>query len=136
MPEMKAIKWGAIAILVYMTIVFSFEAMLGLFQPENESTIVISTRDAEGTTESRVVSPVYDGDTLYVSANHWPRSWYNRAREQPEVEVTENGQTRAFIAVPVSGAEDARLQEEYAHPFLFRLLTGFPPRHFLRLEPR
>lgn len=133
---MKALKFGAIAILVYMGIVFTFEAMLGLFQPTDASTIVITTRDADGTKESRVVSPVRDDGTLYVSANHWPRSWYNRARKQPQVEVTENGGIRAYTAIPVSRTEDAHLQGEYAHPFFFRLLTGFPPRDFLRLEPR
>lgn len=132
----KPLKVVAIVILVYMAGVFTFEAMLGVFQPENESTIVITTMDADGQKESRVVSPVYDDGTLYVSANHWPRSWYNRARKNAEVEVTEDGTTRAYTAIPVSGAEDARLQKEYAHPFFFRLLTGFPPRDFLRLEPR
>ena len=133
---MKALKYGAIAILVYMGIVFTFESMLGIFQPESESTIVIMTVDASGKEESRVISPVYDDGTLYVSANHWPRSWYNRARENPDVEVTEKGTTRAYTAVPVSGAEDARLQADYAHPLFFRILTGFPPRDFLRLDPR
>ena len=133
---MKVIRFVAIVILVYLGIVFAFEAMLGIFQPESESTIVITTVDADGKKESRVVSPVYDDGTLYVSANHWPRSWYSRAREKPEVEVTEKGETRAYTAIPVVGAEDVRLQADYAHPFFFRLLTGFPPRHFLRLEPR
>ena len=133
---MKALKYAAIVVLVYMGVVFTFEAMIGIFQPESESTIVITTVDADGRKESRVVSPVYDDGTLYVSANHWPRSWYNRARQNPEVEVTENGTTRAYTAVPVAGAEDTRLQKEYAHPVFFRFLTGFPPRDFLRLDPR
>jgi hypothetical protein len=41
-----------------------------------------------------------------------------------------------YLAVPVTGAENDRLQREHAHPVFFRILTGFPPRYFLRLDPR
>ena len=80
--------------------------------------------------------PAADAQHTHVTVTPPPRSWYSRARENPDVEVTEKGTTRAYIAVPVSGAEDARLQAEYAHPLFFRVLTGFPPRDFLRLDPR
>lgn len=133
---MKALKIVVIAVLVYVGIVILFESMIGYFQPQNESTIVITTFDGEGNAVDRVVSPVDDGDRLYVSANHWPRSWYTRALLNPEVQVTRNGTTSDYLAVPIDGAEDERLQRDHAHPIFFRVLTGFPPRNFLRLDPR
>lgn len=133
---MKALKIAGIAILVYVGIVVAFESLIGFFQPQNASTIVIITFDRDGTAEARVVSPVHDRDKLYVSANHWPRSWYNRALLNPNVKVTAEGATKDYLAVPVSGDEDTHLQTAHAHPLVFRIVTGFPPRNFLRLDPR
>lgn len=133
---MRALKIAAIVVLVYVAIVVMFESLLGYFQPESESTIVITTFDGGGNSQSRVVSPVEDGGRLYVSANHWPRSWYDRALANPKVQVTADGTTTDYVAVPVTGAEDEGLQRDHAHPVFFRILTGFPPRYFRRLDPR
>lgn len=73
---------------------------------------------------------------LYVSANHWPRAWYERAVENPEVEIAHEGATTARRAVPVNGAERARIARDYRLPLAVRFLSGFPPRAFLRLDPR
>ena len=72
---------------------------------------------------------------LYVAVNHWPRAWYRRLLENPEVQVTLDGEPADYRAVPVTGAEAARMHEEHALGLVVRLLTGFPPRHFVRLEP-
>jgi len=133
---MNVVKAAVIAILVYVGIVAAFESFLGMFQPEGASTIVITTTDGSGSAEDRVVSPIDDGEDLYVSANHWPRSWYKRALENPEVQVTRDGRTSEYLAVPVAGAEHDRLATEHAHGLVFRILTGFPPRYFLQLDPR
>lgn len=132
---MKAIKIVAIVFLAYVGVVVAFESFLGLVQPKNASVIVITTTDASGA-QDRVVTPIRDGGQLYVAANHWPRSWYNRALANPDVQVTEDGQKTDYRAVPVTGAEHDRLAVEHAHSVWFRLLTGFPPRYFVRLEPR
>jgi hypothetical protein len=133
---MKGIKIVVVLFLAYAGIVATFESLLGVFQPEMESTIVIMTTDGSGDPQDRVVSPVESNGHLYVSANHWPRSWYKHARENPKVQVTADGETRDYLAVPVTGAENNRLQTEHAHSIWFRILTGFPPRYFLRLDPR
>ncbi len=65
------------------------------FQPENigGETIVITTTEADGESHERVLSPIdYDG-RLFVAANHWPRAWYRRALENPDVSVRRNGKT-------------------------------------------
>jgi hypothetical protein len=134
--SMKGLKVAVIMILAYVGLVAAFESFLGIVQPQSASTIVITTTDAQGNAQDRVVSPLRSGDHLYVAANHWPRSWYQRALANPEVEVTESGRETAYVAVPVSGAEHDRVEREHAHSIWFRILTGFPPRYFLRLDPR
>jgi hypothetical protein len=133
---MKAMKIAAIVLLVYVGVVAAFESFLGLAQPRPASTIVITTTGADGDAEDRVLTPVHDGGQLYVSANHWPRSWYKRALANPQVQVTIDGQKKDYTAVPVSEAENDRLATEHAHSIGFKILTGFPPRSFLRLDPR
>ena len=49
---------------------------------------------------------------------------------------TIDGKKGASLAVPVTGAEHDRIGTEHNTGVLFRILTGFPPRYFLRLDPR
>jgi len=133
---MRAVKIAVFVVIVYVGIVVTFESMLGVFQPANESTLVLTTTDAGGAQHERVVSRLDSEGSLYVSANHWPREWYRRTLENPEVQATVEGQKRAYRAVPVSGAEHDRVDGEHPHPVAFRIVTGFPPRRLLRLDPR
>jgi hypothetical protein len=73
---------------------------------------------------------------LYVAANHWTRAWYNRVLEKPEVRVTLDGEVGDYMAVPVAGTEHARVAGEKELGVALRILTGFPPRRFIRLDPR
>lgn len=133
---MKALKVVLLAALAYAGVVVAFELLLGVLQPTSPGTIVITTTDAQGRTADRVVSRVESGGKLYVSANHWPRAWYRAVLVDPEVQVTVDGVRGAYRAVPVGGAEHDRLMAEHPHPLAFRVLTGFPPRRFVRLDPR
>lgn len=131
---MKIAKWIGVAFIVYVGIVVAFETLLALVQPTAQNTIVIAITDDEGTTHDRVVSYLESNGQVYVAANHWPRAWYSDALENPSVRVTRNGEERAYVAVPVSGAERDRVNTENPLGFI-RFLTGFPPRAFLRLDP-
>jgi hypothetical protein len=71
-----------------------------------------------------------------VAANHWPRAWYERALENPEVQATLGGEKRDYRAVPVTGVEHDRVDDDNSLGVVFRILTGFPPRYFVRLDPR
>jgi hypothetical protein len=111
---------------------------IAAFQPEDVGggTIVITTFDTEGEPHERVVSPIdYEGQ-LYVAANHWPRAWYHRALENPDVRVTRDGATTEYRAVPVSEEQRDRLLDAPGFPTLAYVFTGFAPRQFLRLDPR
>jgi len=111
---------------------------LAAFQPENlgGETIVLSTTSPDRKSYERVLSPIDDDGQLFVAANHWPRAWYHRALENPEVRVTRDGETTDYRAVPVSEQERERLLDESGFPLVLYVFTGFAPRQFLRLDPR
>jgi uncharacterized pyridoxamine 5'-phosphate oxidase family protein len=110
--------------------------MLGHFQPQGGSTILITTTDEGGEPHQRVVSQLTSDGSIYVAANHWPRAWYHQALANPIVVVTTNGEARQYVAVPVTGAEHDRVNDENRRSIGFLFLTGFPPRYFLRLDPQ
>jgi F420H(2)-dependent quinone reductase len=132
----KIAKWIGISFFAYAGLVIAFESMIGYFQPANETTLVITTTDESGASSDRVVARLESDSRLYVAANHWPRAWYTRAGERPGVTVTIDGKTSAYQAVRVTGEESDRVNREHSLPLVFRFLTGFPPRNFLRLDPR
>jgi len=133
---MKAVKIAVIVILVYAGIVTAFESLVGFMQPTPESTLTITTFDDGGAPHDRVVSRLDSGGKLYVSANHWPRSWYRRALAHPDVSATIGGVKADYRAVPIEGDEADRIDAEHPHPAWFRFVTGYPPRRFVRLDPR
>jgi hypothetical protein len=132
---MRFLKIAVVVILVYAAIVVVFESLLGYFQPANEATLVITTRDGSGHTSDRVLSRIVSDDQLYVAANHWPRAWYRQALQNPDVMVEMDGSRTAYVAVPVAGEEHRRVDAEHSLGLMIRFLTGFPPRYFVRLDP-
>jgi hypothetical protein len=133
---MRAFKLIAIALVVWAIVVAAFESMIGYMQPASGSTLLITTFDADGKPHDRVVSRLESGGKLYVAANHWPRAWYRRALRNPEVQASLDGVVRDYRAAEVSKEEAARVAGEHPLGPVFRVLTGFPPREFLRLDPR
>lgn len=131
-------KFGKIllaALVAYVGLVVAFESMIGLLQPQSGETLVITTTDSEGASSDRVLARLSSDDRIYVAANHWPRAWYQEALANPAVEVTIEGERRAYRAVPASDEESARLHLDHPAAFGFRFITGFPPRAFMRLDP-
>ena len=132
---MPALKRIALLVLIYIGIIATFESLLGYFQPAGQSTLVITTADEDGTRHDRVLARLQSNGQLFVAVNHWPRAWYGRALENPSVQVAVNGVTGAYMAVPASDEEHDRVHREHSPGIVFRILTGFPPRYFLRLDP-
>ena len=132
---MKIVKIVAVVVGIYAALVALFETWLGYSQPMGGNTIVITTTDDDGVKKDRVVSGLEADGALYVAANHWPRAWYRQVLKHPEVEVTANGEKKSYRAVEVEGEEFDRVNE--AHPLgpMIRVLTGFPPRRLVRLDP-
>jgi hypothetical protein len=126
----------AFVVVAYVLVVVAFESLIGFTQPSNASTLVITTFDPDGTPHDRVLARLETDGKTYVAANHWPRAWYHRALWNPDVRATIGGVTGNYRAVPVEGAEHDRVEGEHGHGLGFRILTGFPPRYFIRLDPR
>ena len=136
---MKARKLVAIVFLVYVGIVVLFELMIVVTGPLQITDIgvpvlVLTTTSGDGTPIDRVLGRIESNGQLFVSANHWPRAWLDRAMENPNVQVTLEGQRADYLAVPATDEERDRINTESRFPILVRFLTGFPPRSFLRLD--
>lgn len=132
---MKAVRLIATLFGVYVGIIVAFESLLGYFQPAGQSTLVITTTDEDGNTHDRVLARLESNEQLFVAANHWPRAWYKRALQSPTVRVAVDGMESTYVAVPATDEEHDRVDGEHSLGIVFRILTGFPPRHFVRLDP-
>jgi hypothetical protein len=131
----KPLKIIVILLALYALLVLLFESSLGYFQPESASTLQIATINADGTVNQRILARIDSAGQLYVAANHWPRAWYREALATPSVEVNLESGQGSYIAVPVEGAEHDSVNADNSLGLMFRILTGFPPRYFLRLDP-
>ena len=133
---MKAIKIIIILGLVYVGIVALFESLIGYLQPQGDETLALISRDAEGNEYTRVLSRIELDGRLYVAVNHWPRAWYHRVFENPAVEITFSGGTADYKAVRVTDETEANnVRMERPLGLMIRILTGFPPRYFVRMDP-
>ena len=136
---MKGLRILLILSLLYVGIVIVFELLIGYFQPSNEGTLTLTTTTAAGNSHDRVLSRLESNGSLYVAVNHWPRAWFKQVLNYPDVQVAlNNGDPMKddYTATQVTGAEHDRVQSDNPSPFFFRVLTGFPPRYFVRLDPK
>ena len=133
--EVKVFKILLVVFGIYIGIVVVFESLLGYFQPANDGTLVITTTNAKGEAATRVLSKIDVDGTLYVAANHWPRDWYRDVLARPDVFITLDAEPAPFTGVKVDGAEHTQVDAARPLPLVFRILTGFPPRYFIRLDP-
>lgn len=138
----KLLKIGLAGIGGYLVLVIAFASFV-VYQGQShaergvgkdEDWITLTTTNGAGKQIDSVLAGVEVDGALYVATNHWPRSWYDRAIENPLVFVTINGAQAEYRATPLGNAEHDHLTQEYAMPLVFRFLTGFPPRRFLRIE--
>ena len=60
----------------------------------------------------------------------------NFSLENPSVQVAVDGEKGAYLAVPVTDEEHDRVNSDNSTGIVFRIVTGFPPRYFVRLDPR
>ncbi len=122
-------------LVVYVGLVLLAEALAWRLQPPMEGGVTLRIRGKNGETLERTVYGHWLDDILYVSSNHWFRSWYHAIRRHRELEVVRDGRTQRYRAEDVVAEERSRVLESYRMGFLLRLLCGFAPRRLLRLEP-
>ncbi len=132
---MRALKWLVTILVIYAGLVGVFETFLGYKQPTYEGTLVITTTNPAGEHKDRVLAQIRIEDTLYVAVNHWPRGWYHQILANPNVQVEADGVKGNYIAVEVEGTERDQVVAARPVGLFFRVLTGFPPRRFIRLDP-
>ncbi|MDE0062444.1 MAG: hypothetical protein OXP09_10755 [Gammaproteobacteria bacterium] len=132
---MKAVKIIAILLGIWVAIVVIFETLIGTMQPTSADSVTITTYDADGNSFDRVLSALDSDGRFYVAVNHWPRAWYRRLLENPEVRITRNDETRDYLAVRVSGEEAERVERQYPRGPVIGFLMGYAPRYFIRLDP-
>lgn len=126
---------AVLLVLAYIGRVVYFETWLGITQPESDRTMKITTFDADGVGHDRILTQIWVDDELYVGVNHWPRMWYRRVLDHPEVEITMDGETRPYRAVRVEGETFDRVNEARPLSLSFRFKAGFPPRRIVHLQP-
>lgn len=133
---MKVLKIIAAILLVYVALVAVLEGVIGYVQPDMPGGVSFATTDTNGRTTERMLAGFRFEGRLYVASNHWLRGWYHQALVHPEVEVTVDGEKRGYTAVAVAGGELERVADAYTMGFVLRLICGFAPSRFLRLDPR
>ena len=74
MKLLKPVKVILIMFVAYAGLVAVFASMLGIFQPERETTLVITTTDADRDTHDRVLARLDSNVELFVAVNLWPRA--------------------------------------------------------------
>ena len=120
---------------IYIGLVLLAEVLAWRLQPPMDGGVTLRIKGKNGATLERTVyGHLLDG-TLYVSSNHWFRSWYRALRRSPDLEVVRDGHAKLYRAEDVVGAGRSRVLESYRMGFLLRLLCGFAPRRLLRLAP-
>ncbi len=134
---MTAIKIIFVLLLIYLGSIVIFESRLGYSQPQNDNTLVLTMVDGEGEVYQRVLRRIEVDGRAYVAVNHWPRSWYYRVLDFPEVSVTYDDVSFDATAVPVTDDDEAaEIDKTRPLGLAFRIRTGFPPRYFVRLDPK
>ena len=132
---MKVVKIVASVLAVYVAVVVIAAGAVAYLQPDMPGLVILTTTDAQGEEYDRFLGRIEVDGVFYLAANAWPRRWYNRALANPKVELTVDNRRIAFTAVRVDIEERQRLLE-YPVPLWRTVLAGFPPRRFLRLDPR
>jgi len=124
------------ALVGYGAFVLMAELLIWRFQPEMDGGVTIYATGADGNTVERNLAGFEYDDRLYVASNHWLRHWYQLTIKNPEVDITRDGVRGPYKAVVVTGDERVGLARAYKMGFILRLVCGFAPSKFLRLEPR
>ncbi len=133
---MKIVKVLSVLIAVYIGAIAAMGGFVAYFQPQMPGVLMLTTTDEEGKAYNRLLGRFEVDGVRYLAVNSWPRRWYELALANPNVEITVDGQRTQFTAVRIDSIERQHMLEKYPTPLWMKILSGFPPRQFLRLDPR
>lgn len=139
---MKTLRLAAILLGLYVLLGVSLDAAIGTFQPQRPGTAVLRTFDEQGRPHDTVLAVHDDRGQLWIESGHWFRGWYGRLLRHPDVELTREGRTTPYRAVPVDTPEAVAHMQELMRTgsgsgyTLMRALLLFAPIKPVRLDPR
>ncbi len=125
-----------IIFLGYVCIVALAEVAIRVFQPDMDGGITLFVTDGQGGDIKRNLAVLVHNEALYISSNHWVRKWYYAVLKNPDVEGIRHGERAAYTAVPINGQEWISVSRNYKMGLVLRMVCGFAPSRFLRLDPR
>ena len=105
---MKTLKRLGAVLAIYIGFVVVFETgYLGLYQPSFAESgipmLLLTTTDADGKADSRMLARFETNGKIYVSAHHWTRGWYHRARSNPAVTARIDDSEGSYIESTTTG---------------------------------
>jgi hypothetical protein len=142
----RIVRTLALVLAGFVALALGVDAVVGIGQPTLEPGAaegVLRTFDADGTLHENRLVVVEDAGTLWIQSGHHFRGWYDRLLRNPEVELVREGETRAYLAVPLDTPETealvrSRLKERTGtfRFHLIRTLLLFADMKPVRLDPR
>lgn len=119
----------------YFVFLLVLELVIWKVQPDMEGVITVHLNTGTAVVERKLYGLEYN-NSLYVASNHWFRTWYHTIVKAPVFDVEREGKIASYTATPVSGDERVEVTQAYGQSFMLRLLCGFAPQRYLRLDPR
>ncbi|NKC00315.1 MAG: hypothetical protein GKR90_17765 [Pseudomonadales bacterium] len=118
----------------YFTLLLLLEVVVWKTQPNMENAVTLFVPQGDSVLTRKLYGFDYN-HKLYVSSNHWFRHWYHAILRNPQIDVEHAGNVKPYTIIPIEGDERAEIAREYKMGFVLRLMCGFAPRRFLRLDP-
>ena len=119
----------------YIILVLILEGVIWKLQPDMEGAVTLHVKAGDAVIKRTLYGLEYENN-LYVSSNHWFRSWYYAILEEPSIQVERSGDLHPYVASSVEGEELSRVKQAYNMGLVLRVLCGFAPPRFLRLDPQ
>jgi len=129
---LEYILWFAIG---YVLLILLIETVVWRFQPPMKGALTLIINPDQDSRMERRLDSFEHNEKLYVSSNHWFRSWYRAVLANPNVIVLRNDASHQYSAKAVPNSEHESLTHEYKMGFVLRLLCGFAPSKFILLTP-
>lgn len=123
------------AVVGYLVLLLILEGVIWKVQPDMTGGVTLHI-ETDGAAIKRTLYGFELDNRLYVSSNHWFRKWYHEIIKNPNIELEQEGSLEPYVAIPLTGDEHRTVAALYKMGFWLRLLCGFAPRRFLRLDPR
>lgn len=132
---MHLLEIFAFLLATYVTLLLALELFIWKLQPDMDGVVTLHIGFVERDISRKLYGFRHD-EKLYVSSNHWFRGWYRACLECSELQVESSGALATYTATAITGTEERDVSQAYGQGLFLRMLCGFAPRRFLRLDPK